>query len=66
MPSDCLQSRKLQEHGWEPRWFKRDGGDGTFRYTGGYWEARERGNWDGCPSIFGEISEDLMKSLEGS
>ncbi|KAL3499542.1 hypothetical protein ACH5RR_038635 [Cinchona calisaya] len=57
-------SRKLQEHGWKPRWFQRDGEDGTFRYTGGYWEAREQGNWDGCPSIFAEISEDLLNSFE--
>ncbi|KAL8503325.1 hypothetical protein ACS0TY_022167 [Phlomoides rotata] len=58
-------SRKLQEHGWEPRWFQRDG-EGPFRYTGGYWEAREQGKWDGCPDIFGEITQDLINSLEGS
>ncbi|GFQ04018.1 oxysterol-binding protein-related protein 2a [Phtheirospermum japonicum] len=60
-------SRKLQEHGWKPRWFLRDGDDGPFRYSGGYWEARERGNWDGCPNIFGEIDQqDLVNSFEGS
>ncbi|KAL0296232.1 UNVERIFIED_CONTAM: Oxysterol-binding protein-related protein 2A [Sesamum radiatum] len=58
-------SRKLQEHGWKPRWFQKDD-DGPFRYIGGYWEAREQGKWDGCPNIFGEISEDLVTSLQDS
>ncbi|XP_057518973.1 oxysterol-binding protein-related protein 2A-like isoform X1 [Amaranthus tricolor] len=51
-------STKLQEDGWRPRWFARDGEDGTYHYTGGYWEAREQGNWDGCPDIFGEIIDE--------
>lgn len=59
-------SRKLQENGWRPRWFQREGEDGTFRYTGGYWEARETATWDGCPNIFGEIDQDLLNSFEGS
>ncbi|KAG0520748.1 hypothetical protein BDA96_08G100800 [Sorghum bicolor] len=40
------QARQLQEKGWRPRWFKKDF-DGSYRYVGGYWEAREKGNWDG-------------------
>ncbi|XP_062146449.1 oxysterol-binding protein-related protein 2A isoform X1 [Alnus glutinosa] len=56
-------SRKLQENGWKPRWFQREGDNGPFRYVGGYWEAREQANWDGCPNIFGEISEDLIDPL---
>ncbi|XP_006355481.1 oxysterol-binding protein-related protein 2A isoform X1 [Solanum tuberosum] len=59
-------SRKLQENGWKPRWFQREGEDGTFRYMGGYWEARETATWDGCPNIFGEIDQDLLNSFEGS
>lgn len=59
-------SRKLQENGWRPRWFQTEGEDGTFRYTGGYWEARETATWDGCPNIFGEIDQDLLSSFEGS
>ncbi|KAF3615768.1 Oxysterol-binding protein-related protein 2A [Capsicum baccatum] len=59
-------SRKLQDNGWRPRWFQREGEDGTFRYTGGYWEARETGTWDGCPNIFGEIDQDLLNAFEGS
>uniref|UniRef100_A0ACD5WK91 Uncharacterized protein n=1 Tax=Avena sativa TaxID=4498 RepID=A0ACD5WK91_AVESA len=47
-------ARKMQENGWKPRWFDRDTEDGTFRYTGGYWEAREKGRWDGCRDIFGD------------
>ncbi|XP_073303164.1 oxysterol-binding protein-related protein 2A-like isoform X1 [Primulina huaijiensis] len=58
-------SRKLQEHGWKPRWFQRDSA-GTFRYVGGYWEARELGKWDECPNIFGEVNESLLNSFEGS
>lgn len=59
LAASCIlwQSRKLQENGWQPRWFQRDCKDGSFRYVGGYWEAREQGKWDRCPNIFGEISE---------
>ncbi|OEL14571.1 Oxysterol-binding protein-related protein 2A [Dichanthelium oligosanthes] len=49
------KSRKMQDNGWKPRWFERDSEGGTFRYTGGYWEAREQGKWDDCPDIFGEF-----------
>ncbi|OAY71622.1 Oxysterol-binding protein-related protein 2A, partial [Ananas comosus] len=52
-------SRKLQENGWEPRWFRKDTEDGTYRYIGGYWEAREQRKWDGCPNIFGDFSVDV-------
>ena len=59
-----IQSRKLQEDGWKPRWFERDSEDGTYCYKGGYWEAREQGNWDGCPDIFGEIIQGADDSTE--
>ncbi|XAR70441.1 hypothetical protein NMG60_11027290 [Bertholletia excelsa] len=58
-------SRKLQENGWKPRWFEREGEGGPFRYAGGYWEAREREKWDRCPNIFGEFSEQVANSCEG-
>lgn len=61
-----VQSRKLQENGWKPRWFEREGDNGAFHYVGGYWEAKEQANWNGCPNIFGEISEDLVDPLEVS
>ena len=48
-------ARKMQDNGWKPRWFDRDTEDGPFRYTGGYWEAREQRKWDGCRDIFGEL-----------
>ncbi|KAL4193534.1 hypothetical protein AMTRI_Chr06g200000 [Amborella trichopoda] len=48
------QARKLQERGWQPRWFRRDKEDGSYRYIGGYWEAREQGRWYGIPDIFGQ------------
>ncbi|KAI4317338.1 hypothetical protein L6164_025212 [Bauhinia variegata] len=47
------QARKMQERGWQPRWFQKDE-DGSYRYMGGYWEAREKKNWDGIPDIFGQ------------
>lgn len=61
-----LQSRKIQESGWKPRWFRREGENGTFRYVGGYWEAREHGRWDGCPNTFGEFNEDSTDPLGAS
>ncbi|XP_073139172.1 oxysterol-binding protein-related protein 1D [Henckelia pumila] len=45
------QARKMQDRGWQPKWFVRDE-DGCYRYVGGYWEAREAHNWDGIPDIF--------------
>ncbi|XP_006286273.2 oxysterol-binding protein-related protein 2A isoform X2 [Capsella rubella] len=55
-------SRQLQESGWRPRWFEREGESETFKYTGGYWEARGHRNWDDCPDIFGEFTEELVDS----
>ncbi|KAL1201694.1 Oxysterol-binding protein-related protein 2A [Cardamine amara subsp. amara] len=55
-------SRQLQESGWRPRWFEREGESETFKYTGGYWEARGHGKWDDCPNIFGEFTEELVDS----
>jgi len=49
-----IQARKLQEKGWQPRWFRKDTEDDTYRYVGGYWEARGEGKWDGIPDIFGQ------------
>ncbi|KAJ6812298.1 putative oxysterol-binding protein-related protein 1D isoform X1 [Iris pallida] len=48
------QARKLQEKGWQPRWFRKDREDDAYRYMGGYWEAREEGRWNGIPDIFGQ------------
>lgn len=53
----------MQENGWEPRWFRKEGENGTFLYTGGYWEARDVGTWDGCPNIFGEFQESIVETL---
>lgn len=54
------QARKMQERGWQPRWFAKDESSGGYRYVGGYWEAREMGNWDGCPDIFGQLPVDQI------
>ncbi|CAL9185258.1 unnamed protein product, partial [Musa hybrid cultivar] len=52
------QARKMQESGWKPQWFAKDKESDTYRYLGGYWEAREDGKWDGCPDIFGQVHVD--------
>ncbi|KAI4315279.1 hypothetical protein L6164_028108 [Bauhinia variegata] len=59
-------SRKIQENGWKPRWFQREGENGTLRYVGGYWEAKQLGRWDGCPSIFSEFNEDIVNPLDAA
>ncbi|GAB2280555.1 Oxysterol-binding protein- protein 1D [Dionaea muscipula] len=50
------QARRMQESGWEPRWFQKDE-DGCYRYIGGYWEVREKRNWEGIPDIFGQRND---------
>ncbi|XP_021292603.1 oxysterol-binding protein-related protein 1D [Herrania umbratica] len=57
------QARKLQERGWQPRWFRKDE-DGCYRYIGGYWEAREKKKWDGIPDIFGQSSDSPSYLVE--
>ncbi|XP_042059171.1 oxysterol-binding protein-related protein 1C-like isoform X1 [Salvia splendens] len=52
------QARKMQEQGWKPRWFAKD--SNSYRYVGGYWEAREQSNWEGCPDIFGQVPPDQI------
>ncbi|OVA20535.1 Oxysterol-binding protein [Macleaya cordata] len=51
------QARRLQERGWQPRWFRKDKEDDCYRYVGGYWEARENKKWDEIPDIFGQSSD---------
>ncbi|XP_021743888.1 oxysterol-binding protein-related protein 1D-like [Chenopodium quinoa] len=53
------QARRIQESGWQPRWFQRDE-DGCYRYIGGYWETREKGSWEGISDIFGQRSDILQ------
>lgn len=48
------QARKLQERGWQPRWFRKDKDDDCYHYIGGYWEARDKTQWDGIPFIFSQ------------
>uniref|UniRef100_A0A7C8YYP2 PH domain-containing protein n=1 Tax=Opuntia streptacantha TaxID=393608 RepID=A0A7C8YYP2_OPUST len=54
------QGRKMQERGWKPRWFARDKQTDTYRYIGGYWEAREKGDWESCPDIFGQVPSEIV------
>uniref|UniRef100_A0A8C2G935 Oxysterol-binding protein n=1 Tax=Cyprinus carpio TaxID=7962 RepID=A0A8C2G935_CYPCA len=41
---------------YKPMWFERQVDpmtrEPTHIYRGGYWEAKEQGNWDSCPDIF--------------
>ncbi|XP_074576443.1 oxysterol-binding protein-related protein 1D-like isoform X1 [Curcuma longa] len=53
------QARKLQEKGWQPRWFRKNREDDCYQYVGGYWEARKQGKWDEIPNIFGQ-GDDLL------
>ncbi|KAF8075411.1 hypothetical protein N665_1095s0002 [Sinapis alba] len=55
-------SRKIQESGWRPRWFEPQGESESYKYTGGYWEARDERRWDDCPNIFGEFTEEIADS----
>ncbi|XP_057795835.1 oxysterol-binding protein-related protein 1C-like [Salvia miltiorrhiza] len=52
------QARSMQEKGWKPHWFVKDKGSETYRYIGGYWEAREQGNWETCHDVFGNKHSD--------
>ncbi|KAK8552566.1 hypothetical protein V6N12_041152 [Hibiscus sabdariffa] len=52
------QARNMQERGWRPRWFAKDKNSDSYGYIGGYWEARDKGKWDSCPVIFGQIPSD--------
>lgn len=58
-----VQARKLQERGWQPRWFQKDD-DGCYGYVGGYWEAREKENWGDIPNIFGDSDDSPPHMLE--
>ncbi|XP_042436493.1 oxysterol-binding protein-related protein 1D-like isoform X2 [Zingiber officinale] len=53
------QARKLQEKGWQPRWFRRNREDDCYQYVGGYWEARKQRKWDEIPDVFGK-GDDLL------
>lgn len=58
-----LQARKLQDGGWQPRWFRKDE-EGCYRYMGGYWEAREKHNWDEICDIFGQPCDFPVSAVE--
>eukprot|EP00252_Welwitschia_mirabilis_P011313 TRINITY_DN25449_c0_g1_i3.p1 TRINITY_DN25449_c0_g1~~TRINITY_DN25449_c0_g1_i3.p1 ORF type:complete len:725 (+),score=130.78 TRINITY_DN25449_c0_g1_i3:86-2260(+) len=51
----------LQQKGWQPRWFTRENNRSTFVYAGGYWEARENSNWEGCPDLFGQETAHMTE-----
>uniref|UniRef100_A0A1J3FDV1 Oxysterol-binding protein-related protein 1A n=4 Tax=Noccaea caerulescens TaxID=107243 RepID=A0A1J3FDV1_NOCCA len=53
------QAREMQERGWKPKWFRKERESETYRYVGGYWEARDSGRWDDCPDIFGQVQQSI-------
>ncbi|KAF9602708.1 hypothetical protein IFM89_030596 [Coptis chinensis] len=52
-----LTGRRMQERGWQPKWFRKDNVDDCYRYVGGYWEARETKKWHDIPDIFGQSND---------
>ena len=52
-------ARKAADQGVpiKPRWFRQNNvpiGQGlAFEYSGGYWESRDKGKFEGCRDIFG-------------
>ncbi|CAI5464918.1 unnamed protein product [Closterium sp. Yama58-4] len=46
------------EPGWGPRWFKPIGPNNAWRYTGGYWERREKRDWSGVLDLFAPEEAD--------
>ncbi|CAH9142945.1 unnamed protein product [Cuscuta epithymum] len=50
------QAVMMQKSGWKPKWFSKASDSDGYRYNGGYWEAREHGNWESCQNIFGAVT----------
>ena len=53
--SAAQEGRPYEGH--QPLWFKKvkddqNGEKLIHTYTGGYWEAKEKQNWEMCPDIF--------------
>jgi len=48
----------MKEKGWKPRWFAKEKGNNSYHYVGGYWETREKENWESCLDIFDQASTD--------
>uniref|UniRef100_A0A3Q3X2Z8 Oxysterol-binding protein n=1 Tax=Mola mola TaxID=94237 RepID=A0A3Q3X2Z8_MOLML len=50
------KQRSASHESYQALWFERSEdhttGEQVHIYKGGYWEAKERSNWEGCPDIF--------------
>ncbi|TNM93955.1 hypothetical protein fugu_002131 [Takifugu bimaculatus] len=48
--------KSVSHDNYQARWFEhcedRVSGEQVHIYKGGYWETKDRGNWEGCPDIF--------------
>lgn len=51
-----LFSSGVHQDNYEAMWFERTEdvvtGEYMHVYKGGYWEAKDHGNWDMCPDIY--------------
>ena len=56
------QALKSGEPGWCARWFTPSGPNGSWRYSGGYWEQRAAKDWRGVKRIF-ESEEGGMSGM---
>ncbi|KAL9401203.1 hypothetical protein Peur_005052 [Populus x canadensis] len=55
--------KEIAGKGVAPRWFRKDE-DGCYCYKGGYWETRQRKNWDEIPDIFGQSADSSSGLVE--
>uniref|UniRef100_H2TDX1 Oxysterol-binding protein n=1 Tax=Takifugu rubripes TaxID=31033 RepID=H2TDX1_TAKRU len=50
------RTSSVSHDNYQARWFEhcedRVSGEQVHIYKGGYWETKDRGNWEGCPDIF--------------
>ncbi|CDJ61640.1 Oxysterol-binding protein, related [Eimeria maxima] len=49
---EAARARPRGECDYQPCWFERQQNSEDWVYKGGYWEAREEGQWGCCPDIF--------------
>ncbi|XP_035236167.1 oxysterol-binding protein 2 isoform X1 [Anguilla anguilla] len=56
LEEECDYDSGREYEGYQPCWFQKRTdsltGETIFVYKGGYWEAKERQEWNMCPEIF--------------
>jgi hypothetical protein len=48
---EAKRTRKKNKEEWKPRWFYKDR-EGEWVYKGGYWQAKQYGDFQDSPDIF--------------